>query len=142
MPLQNIDWVSDYTKHETEFFPPIPKLIAEMPQHDGWGVNPWTGKPERWPEKSRRERESQMAFEQKENTGALFKAKNRESERHPEYTGTINIDGKEYWLAGWVKESKAGQKYFSLATKPKDAKPEPKQEKRGSIHDMESDIPF
>ena len=25
---------------------------------------------------------------------------------------------------------------------PKDAKPEPKQEKRGSIHDMESDVPF
>lgn len=83
-----------------------------------------------------------MAYEQKPNTGSLFKAKDRASDRHPEYTGSFNIDGKEYWLAGWVKESQGGTKYFSLAVKPKEAKPEPKQEKRGSIHEMESDIPF
>lgn len=77
------------------------------------------------------------------NTGALFKAKERATEKHPEYTGTINIDGREYWLSGWVKESKAGQKYFSLAVKPKDA---PKQERdtRAPKHfeDMKQDIPF
>ena len=50
------------------------------------------------------------------------------------------MDGREYWLAGWVKESKAGQKFFSLALKAKEAKSEPK--KPGSIHEMESDIPF
>ena len=76
------------------------------------------------------------------NTGALFKNDDKKTDKHPGYTGTINVDGKEYWLAGWVKESKAGQKYFSLAVKPKDAKPEPKQEKRGSIHDMDEDLPF
>lgn len=72
------------------------------------------------------------------NTGAMFKAKERATDKHPEYTGTINIEGKEYWLAGWVKESKAGQKFFSLAVKPKDAKPKA----TGNVHEMESDIPF
>lgn len=83
-----------------------------------------------------------MAYETKPNTGSLFKAKERASDRHPEYTGTINVDGREYWLAAWVKEGQT-QKYFSLAVKPKDAKPEPKPAgKPQSIHDMENDIPF
>lgn len=62
------------------------------------------------------------------NTGALFKAKEVKSDKHPTYTGSINVDGTEYWLAGWVKESKAGQKYFSLSVKAKDEKPAPKKE--------------
>lgn len=82
-----------------------------------------------------------MAFEQKPNTGSLFKAKDRATDRHPEYSGSFNIDGREYWLAAWVKESAQGTKYFSLAVKPKDAKPEAKPAAK-SIHGMESDIPF
>lgn len=61
------------------------------------------------------------------NTGALFKAKEQKTDKHPGYTGTINVNGEEFWLAGWVKESKAGEKYFSLQVKPKDAKPAPKE---------------
>jgi len=73
------------------------------------------------------------------NTGALFKAKEQKTEKHPGYTGSINIDGKEYWLAGWLKESKQGEKYFSLSVKPKDEKP---AEKPTKFDDMKSDIPF
>ena len=76
------------------------------------------------------------------NTGALFKAKERATDKHPEYTGTINVDGTEYWLSGWVKESKAGQKYFSLSVKPKDAKPEKSQTAAQKIEQMRDDIPF
>lgn len=87
-----------------------------------------------------------MAYEQKPNTGALFKAKDRATDRHPEYTGSINIDGKDYWLSAWVKEGQA-QKFFSLAVKPKDEKPTPKQDapvKGGpkSFDDFKGDIPF
>lgn len=74
------------------------------------------------------------------NTGALFKAKERATDKHPEYTGTINVDGKEYWLAGWVKESKAGQKFFSLSVKSKD-KPAEKPAAK-TIHDIPDDLPF
>ncbi len=75
------------------------------------------------------------------NTGALFKAKERATDKHPEYAGTINVGGTEYWLSGWVREAKnGGQKFFSLAVKPKDGKPAAKT--TGNIHDMEDDIPF
>ena len=83
-----------------------------------------------------------MAYELKPNTGSLFKAKERATDRHPEYTGSINIDGREYWLAGWVKEDKNGNKYFSLSLKPKEAKPaeKPAEKPRGPF--KPGSIPF
>lgn len=64
------------------------------------------------------------------NRGTLFKADERRNDRSPEYTGKLNIDGKEYRLSAWIKESKTGKKYFSLSvssgTAPKEKKVEPK----------------
>ena len=54
------------------------------------------------------------------NRGVLFRAKERKSVKHPEYSGSINIQGVEYWLDGWIKDGKSG-KFFSLSVKPKDA---------------------
>lgn len=76
------------------------------------------------------------------NKGVLFKAKERATDKHPEYSGYINIDGREYWLAGWVKESKAGNKFFSLAVKPKESPREAQSKKPGHFDDMKDDIPF
>ena len=42
-----------------------------------------------------------------------------------DYSGSMNIDGTEYWLSGWIKSSKKGTKFLSLSVKPKDAKPAP-----------------
>ena len=49
------------------------------------------------------------------NRGVLFRDEKRKNERAPEYTGTINILGKEYRLSAWIKESKTGKKFFSLS---------------------------
>lgn len=80
------------------------------------------------------------------NTGALFKAKEQKTDKHPGYTGTLNVGGVEYWLAGWVKEDRNRNKYFSLSVKAKEqAAPEKREERpkeRPTIHDIESDIPF
>ena len=54
------------------------------------------------------------------NKGALFQSKNKKTENHPDYDGSINIDGKDYWLAGWRKTSKNGAQFLSLSIKPKD----------------------
>lgn len=65
------------------------------------------------------------------NRGLLAKNDRKQSDSHPEYTGSININGVEYWLSAWVKVGKngrlAGQKYFSLSVKPKDGLAEPRQ---------------
>lgn len=83
--------------------------------------------------------------EQKDNTGAMFKNDRKELPNHPDRKGSAMIGGVEYWVAGWLKEPKAGgAQFLSLAFTRKDAKGEAKQESkpRGRIEDMESDIPF
>ena len=63
-----------------------------------------------------------MAYVPKNNTGSLFKNDRKDSDRHPDYTGSIIVDGVSYWLSAWVKEGQRG-KFFSMAVKPKDERP-------------------
>ena len=57
-----------------------------------------------------------------ENRGILGKNQNKTADNHPEYSGSLNVDGTDYWLSAWIKESsKDGKKFFSLSVKPKDA---------------------
>ena len=53
------------------------------------------------------------------NSGIMYRVDDRKSERHPEFTGSINVNGEDFWLSGWVNEGKPGgkmegKKYFSI----------------------------
>lgn len=72
-----------------------------------------------------------MAYEIKDNTGSLFRNNRKEKDTHPDYNGSVRIEGHDMWISAWLKEDKNGQKYFSLAFKRKDgtaARPDPAQE--------------
>jgi len=60
-----------------------------------------------------------MPYEQRDNSGSLFKNDRREKESHPTHTGTIMVNGREYWLSAWTKEAN-GKRFFSLSVKPKE----------------------
>ncbi len=55
------------------------------------------------------------------NTGTLFNNQDKkQKDSWPDYGGSINVDGVDYWLSGWLKTSaKTGAKFLSLAVKPK-----------------------
>ena len=72
------------------------------------------------------------------NTVVIFKNNKREKETHPEYRGTVNVDGKEYEISLWVKEGKAG-KFFSGAIKEPYKKMENFSDK---VNKEEKDLPF
>jgi hypothetical protein len=55
-----------------------------------------------------------------ENRGSLFKNDKKTEEKHPDMSGSINIDGTEYWISGWKKQSKAGTGFISLSVRPKE----------------------
>ena len=55
------------------------------------------------------------------NRGALFKNDKKESDRHPDYRGSINVGGTEYWLSAWMKTSTKGTRYMSLSVTEKEA---------------------
>jgi uncharacterized protein (DUF736 family) len=62
----------------------------------------------------------EMAYDN-ELSGVLFKNDRKESPKHPDYQGNIQVKGVEYWLSAWIKEKKSGGgKFMSLSLKPKD----------------------
>lgn len=53
--------------------------------------------------------------------GVLFKNKRKEEgDKKPEYTGSLNVDGVDYFLDAWLKTSQAGEKFMSVSVKRKD----------------------
>lgn len=77
------------------------------------------------------------------NTGVLFKNedKTKDTPTWADYQGNINVDGTEYFLNAWIKESKKdGSKFMSLSLKPKTGK-QGSPARRGRT-DADEDIPF
>jgi hypothetical protein len=60
-----------------------------------------------------------MAYEQKDNSGTLFKNEKREKDSHPHAKGTALIDGVEYWVSAWTKEGAKGR-FQSLSFQKKE----------------------
>ena len=48
------------------------------------------------------------------NRGALFRAE-KKSDKHPDYTGPLNVQGVDGFVSAWLKESRNGKKYMSLS---------------------------
>jgi hypothetical protein len=75
--------------------------------------------------------------------GCLFRNSKKESDSHADYSGSINIEGRDFWLNAWLKTSKAGAKYFSLSVKPKtDAAPKAAQKSATADLDGFDVVPF
>jgi uncharacterized protein (DUF736 family) len=61
-----------------------------------------------------------MSYEQKDNSGSLFKNTRKEKDTHPDYTGSALVNGVPMWLSAWIKRDKNGNAYMSCSFKPKD----------------------
>jgi hypothetical protein len=60
-----------------------------------------------------------MAYEAKPNSGTLFKNDRKQTEKHPDYTGSWkDANGKEWQLAAWVKQGAKGS-FMSLSASEK-----------------------
>lgn len=53
------------------------------------------------------------------NRGILFENDRKEKDSHPDFKGSINVGGKEFWLSGWRKETSKGPA-ISLQVEAKD----------------------
>jgi len=64
------------------------------------------------------------------NSGIITRNDKQGYETRPDYRGSINVEGRDYWISCWIKTGRdgtklAGQKYMSLSVKPKDEMPAP-----------------
>ena len=85
-----------------------------------------------------------MAYENKPNTGAMFKNEKKESDKHPDYTGTYyNENGVKMSSAMWINESKNGLKYFSIVNSEWREKTEKTEEPAAAqTTATDDDLPF
>ena len=56
------------------------------------------------------------------NQGAIWKNDRKTTDKHPDYTGEITVDGKDYWFSAW-RGDKENPKAPALSFRvtPKDA---------------------
>ena len=81
------------------------------------------------------------------NRGVLFvNDKKEDGDKKPDRTGSLNVDGVEYFLDGWIKKSESGKTFMSVSVKRKDkqtaapaAKPKPVS---NGFDYMDDDKPF
>ena len=88
-----------------------------------------------------------MAFEQRDNSGSVFKNTRKQNPNHPDRTGSALIDGVAYWVNGWIKQDRNGNQYLSLAFKRKDQPAQTKPVARRSSAeigrtDMGDEVPW
>lgn len=75
----------------------------------------------------------------RENSGSLGINKNKLEETHADRTGSCRINGVDYWINGWVRETD-GDPWLSLSFKPKVARAESAALTRPAP--VEPDLPF
>lgn len=51
--------------------------------------------------------------------GVLFKNDKKETEKHPDYTGSATIENVDYFMDAWLNEAESGRKYMSFSFKAK-----------------------
>ncbi len=79
------------------------------------------------------------------NRGQIWKNENRKTDTHPQFTGSINVDGKEYWLSGWTRKEGANPKApaMSFSVQPKEPKAETINDSNSLVNnEFEDSIPF
>lgn len=62
--------------------------------------------------------------------GALFENDRQEKDGDPHMRGQVEIDGVEYWVAGWWNKSKAKVEYLSLKFTAKDERGSQREDTR------------
>lgn len=90
-----------------------------------------------------------MAQYDETNRGSIWKNDKKQSDKHPDFRGTLNVDGVEYWVSAWKRKEGANPKAPALtfAVQPKEQQPPAAAGDSGgagefSPDEFDSDIPF
>ena len=73
------------------------------------------------------------------NRGSVWKNAKKETDNHPDFTGSLDVDGVQYWVSAWKKKEGANPNAPALSFSIKLKEPKPAQDGGG---DDDSEIPF
>ncbi|HSG62651.1 MAG TPA: hypothetical protein VLA24_14580 [Pseudomonadales bacterium] len=83
-----------------------------------------------------------MAYEQRDNSGSLFKNDRKEKETHPDYKGDAMVNGQMVWMSAWLKTASNGSKFMSFSFTPKEQQAAKKPVAREIVDFVDDDMPF
>lgn len=81
-----------------------------------------------------------MSYEERDNSGTLYKNTRKEKDSHPDMTGRAIVNGKPVWVSAWSKTGKNG-KFLSLAFKDRDPSDKPSGKARERRQE-DDDLPW
>ena len=57
------------------------------------------------------------------NRGAIWKNDDKQNAGHPDFKGSLNVDGREFWVSAWKRKegASAASPALSFSVRPKDA---------------------
>lgn len=84
------------------------------------------------------------------NRGSIWKNEDKTQDSHPDFRGSINVEGVEYWVSAWKRKEGANPKApalsFSIQSKEENRQPSRTQTQSNNqssgFDDFEDDIPF
>ena len=85
-----------------------------------------------------------MADYDNTNRGSIWKNDKKETDKHPDFTGSLNVDGVEYWVSAWKRKPDQSDKApaLSFSIKAKEDAPSVKPASKQPIDEIDSDLPF
>jgi hypothetical protein len=79
------------------------------------------------------------------NRGSIWKNDKKETDNHPDFTGSLNVEGVEFWVSAWKRKEGANEKApalsFTVKLKESNANASPKKGK-APAPDYDDDIPY
>ena len=76
------------------------------------------------------------------NTISIFKNEEKKSEKSPDYSGNIELNGEKFRVALWVKQAKNGKAYLGGLVSENEAKPATATKHEAPTKQYASDLPF
>lgn len=76
------------------------------------------------------------------NTISIFKNEDKKSEKSPDYSGNIELNGEKFRVALWVKQAKNGKAYLGGLVSESEPKAAPAQKEVSTKKEYASDLPF
>jgi hypothetical protein len=75
------------------------------------------------------------------NRGSIWKNDDKREDKHPDFKGSLNVNGVEFWVSAWKRKEGSSPKApaLSFSVKPKEEKP---AQRPKSGDDMDDSIPF
>lgn len=80
------------------------------------------------------------------NRGSIWKNDKKETEKHPDFTGSLNVAGTEYWVSAWKRKPDANEKApalsFTVKLKEENSASNHEKPAEKSFDNFDDGIPF